>query len=116
MVQPFARTLYETSLNSKIAVKTKGYQWSEKFSITTIGVSGALTLQKKTNSHKEGHPPADKADYIKSIYKTLDFGIKIQMGSAPFSRTKIVTIVPRFVIANNLDFPLVYRQSNSTYH
>lgn len=38
------------------------------------------------------------------------------MASAPFSRTKIITIVPRYIIANNLDFPFVYRQAGSTKH
>ena len=109
VVQPFSRTLYETSLNSKIALKTQGYQWSQKFSISTIGISGALTLTKKEQKKKQKRAESKKVDYIKSIYKMLDIGIKISTGSAPFSRTKIVTIVPRFIIANNLDFPIVYR-------
>lgn len=71
-------------------------------------------LNKKKKAIEE--PKDDKIDYIKSIYDQLDFGIKIQMGSAPFSRTKIVTIVPRYIIANNLDFAFVYRQAGSDKH
>lgn len=112
IVQPYARTLYETSQNSTISLKTRGYNWSDKFSITAIGVSGALKLRKKkaakSKKNKIPEPDDPKIDYIKSIYEVLDFGIKIQMATAPFSRTKIVTIVPRYIIANNLDFSLVY--------
>ena len=39
--------------------------------------------------------------------------MKIEFACAPFSRTKVITIVPRFVIANNLDFPIIYRQNNN---
>ena len=75
-------------------------------------MSGALKLRKKkaakSKKNKIPEPDDPKIDYIKSIYEVLDFGIKIQMATAPFSRTKIVTIVPRYIIANNLDFSLVY--------
>ncbi len=88
--------------------------------MTAIGVTGALQLKKKlkdpskkkSNKKKVPEPDDPKIDYIKSIYNALDFGIKIQMATAPFSRTKVVTIVPRYILANNLNFPLVYRQAD----
>ena len=116
VVRPFGRTLYETSLNSKIAIKTPGYHWSSRFSVTTLGLTGALTLKKKPEKARKKEKETQHIDYIKSIYKTLDLGIKLSSGTAPFSRTKVVTIVPRYVIANNLKFDLVYRQTGSTYH
>ena len=121
VVQPYGRTLYETSVNDKISLKTRGYNWSDKFSITAIGVTGALQLKKKPpkkekKKKKIEEPDDQKIDYIKSVYDQLDFGVKIQMASAPFSRTKILSIVPRYIIANNLDFPFVYRQAASTKH
>ena len=38
------------------------------------------------------------------------------MALPPYSRTKIVTIVPRYIIANNLELPIVVRQAGSNLY
>lgn len=38
------------------------------------------------------------------------------MASAPYSRTKVVSIMPRYIIQNNLDFPVIIRQAGSSLH
>lgn len=81
-------------------------------------MSGALQLKKKPQEKEEKkesvkkklpQPVNQTLAQIKSESKSLDFGIKIEMASAPYSRTKVVTIVPRYIIVNNLDFPIVVR-------
>jgi hypothetical protein len=66
------------------------------FDVTTIGLTGAVEI-RATNEVDS---------------KVLNFGIIIENGMNQFSKTKIIKIVPRYIIFNNLDDPLIVKQKN----
>lgn len=53
-------------------------------------------------------------DNFQEDNKVLSFGIVIETGVFPFNRTKIIKIVPRYIIYNNLDHPIIVKQKNNT--
>jgi hypothetical protein len=67
--------------------------WSPKIKIGEVGTSKVVTI--KTNNP--------------NLPDTIEFGVGIIQGPSPMSMTKIVQIVPRFIIKNNLGFPVHIR-------
>ena len=49
-------------------------------------------------------------DDIGDRSKFLNFGIKFENGQGSFSRTKIIKIVPRYIICNTLDDNIYIKQ------
>jgi hypothetical protein len=70
------------------------YLESEPIDITTIGMSGIITMNS-TN--------------LKSLDQ-LQFGVSIMQCDYPFAKTVIITIVPRYQIVNKLTYPVKVRQ------
>ncbi len=67
--------------------------------MSTVGLSGAIDLKKEELAVVD--------------CKILNFGIIIENGVFPFNRTKIIKIVPRYIIFNNLKDPIVIKQRNN---
>jgi hypothetical protein len=67
--------------------------------MSTVGLTGAVDLKKEEGIDVES--------------KVLNFGIIIENGVFPFNRTKIIKIVPRYIIFNNLKDPIVIKQRNN---
>lgn len=65
--------------------------------ISTIGINGQVDL-KSTSTNSKG------------LNKCLQFGISISQGSSPFDASVIVTIVPRYILINKLEHPLIVSQ------
>ena len=54
----------------------------------------------------------DSIDILKSIEQTkyVNFGVVIENGSDSFSKTKVIKIVPRYIIYNTLEDPIAIKQ------
>lgn len=80
----------------EVKLKTCGEfssNWSEKFNPKAVGVASCLFL-------KLSNP----------IIKTLTLGVKLTQAPFPLQMSKIIKIVPRFIIVNYLDFKIYIRQ------
>jgi SHR-binding domain of vacuolar-sorting associated protein 13 len=84
------------SSNYKASIKVEGYDWSKVFDGTTMGLSGFVEV-------KSLDPDDRKRD------KYLNFGVLFENGVGHYSRTKIIKIVPRYIIFNSLDDDIVIR-------
>ena len=98
-LKPYSSFLFGIPQGVKIAFSTKGFNWCKPMEVTTVGITGAFTLQLKGN--KRGYP-----------IQTLDFGIKIALSERPFTLTTVITIVPRYIFVNNLSIPISFAQHN----
>lgn len=83
------------------------YDWSKKFDISTFGVSGVLSMKKsKRCVLEDGTVP-------KNWPNKIELGVVISTLSSPYNRTKSVTIVPRYIIMNETDVPLIVGQHDN---
>jgi hypothetical protein len=92
----------------KYAILTDGYRWSNKFDITTFGVSGLASLKRSTSDE-----PHDN-DQLVEEYNAgqIDVGVIISTLSSPFGKTHTVTFLPRYVIVNQTGQSLVVSQDH----
>eukprot|EP00831_Metopus_contortus_P008780 TRINITY_DN13378_c0_g1_i2.p2 TRINITY_DN13378_c0_g1~~TRINITY_DN13378_c0_g1_i2.p2 ORF type:complete len:237 (-),score=52.03 TRINITY_DN13378_c0_g1_i2:105-815(-) len=98
-LKPYSSCLFGIPQGVKIAFSTKGFNWCKPMEVTTVGITGAFTLQLK--GKKRGYPN-----------QTLDFGIKIAPSERPYTLTTVITIVPRYIFVNNLSIPISFAQHN----
>lgn len=70
--------------------------WSKPFNIRTVGIAGSLQLETAVPSA--------------TVPAVVQLGVKLQNAPWPLIKSVIVTIQPRFLITNYLDFPLYLRQ------
>ncbi|XP_055333102.1 intermembrane lipid transfer protein VPS13C-like isoform X2 [Paramacrobiotus metropolitanus] len=82
------------TLNSKkrVALKAADSEWSEKFSLDTIGSSGVLSCKRADGS------------------LAYEFGISIKPSSAVL--TRLVVIMPYYMFQNNSDVNIAVREEN----
>ena len=45
----------------------------------------------------------------------LQFGVTVSQAPAPFDKTKVLTIVPRYMVVNKLNRPIVLQQSKEQW-
>jgi hypothetical protein len=93
----------------KASFSCPGFKHSEALQINTVGLSGilALDLEQKSDNRVSGLGYLPKGDYVP---QRLELGLSISTASAPFNKTLIVTILPRYVIVNKVGRPLVLKQ------
>jgi hypothetical protein len=76
--------------------------------IHTEGIKGCIELDLKdeqvSNSVLQLH-----SDYNYYAPGSIDFGITINKAEAPFNNTVIVNLLPRYVLVNKLDHPIVIK-------
>ena len=80
-------------VTEKLAIRSEGFKPSEEFSIKTIGMSGVLDL--------------DHVDPLSN--RQLQFGFSISQASYPYNKTNLITIVPRYVLINRLNQPVLVK-------
>lgn len=73
---------------------TRGYFKSQACDISTIGIVGVVNMVHSNPNQT----------------KQLQFGITISQGLYPYTNTTVVTIVPRYVLINKLEHPLLVKQ------
>ena len=78
-------------------------EWSKYFDMTTVGLTGAIELKIEGDHMQEGP---------RGSSKIASFGIIIENGAHPFMKTKIIKIVPRYIVFNNMNEALVIKQKN----
>ena len=76
----------------KIKLEVDGFEKSDFINLAQVGTNGVITLDSK-----------DK-------HEQLQFGVSISFGPVPFNKTTIITVVPRHVIVNKLECPILIRQ------
>ncbi|DBA02631.1 TPA: LOW QUALITY PROTEIN: hypothetical protein N0F65_012003 [Lagenidium giganteum] len=72
---------------------------SKAFDITTVGLRGQLTLRAADAISRGSRRRSLEEDA--SLRKQYDIGVMIEQGPSLFSRTTIVTFVPRYYFINN---------------
>ena len=90
-----------------IEIKVPGYR-SQQLDVTTLGVSGALNLELESQSEVQ----VDKLQQNQYIPAKLEFGLMISPAPSPFIKTTVLTLVPRYVIVNQLNSPIVVMQKS----
>lgn len=90
---------------SDMTLKIPGYS-KHYLDVSTIGLSGVLSfeLESKEEVHRDMLP---QRDYVP---QRLECGVMIEQGPTPFNKTTIVTVVPRYIIVNQLEGSLVVKQ------
>lgn len=83
-----------SSSSCRLKLKNINTKLSQKFSIDTVGVSGMIEVPQV----EEKTP------------RQFLFGLSIAQAPAPYTKSKIVTFVPRFMIWNYLELPISIRQ------
>lgn len=106
LIRPLSNE-YLGSSGTVMRVRAPGYS-SQDVDVSTIGISGALSLELESKDEVQ----VDKLPCRDYIPQRLELGIIIQQASAPFNKTTIVTIVPRYIILNKLGMPIVIKQRN----
>ncbi len=69
-------------------------------------------MQRKRRGEEPDAPDVHFFSPIKNRKQTLDFGIKIATGDAPFTLTTVITIVPRYILINKLPYSIKVSQYN----
>ncbi|CAG9310720.1 unnamed protein product [Blepharisma stoltei] len=78
--------------HSKIKLANGG-SWSNEFNEETIGIAGCIKLEN-----------------TEELPKSLQFGIAISQAPAPLIKTRVISLVPRFIVSNYLGFRIHLRQ------
>lgn len=103
--QPYQNDYLNTDIEKEvISIKIPGYS-SQDIDVTTIGLSGVLTFDVDSKSEVlvECLP---QRDYIPS---KLEFGLIISQAPTPFNKTTLLTLVPRYIVINQLEAPIVLK-------
>jgi hypothetical protein len=89
----------ESNRGSKLSIRVENSLWSEAFAIDAEGVDGYLQVFESRT-----------AGFTQRIF---DMGITTSSAPAPFQRTRLVSISPRFVTRNLTGRPLQIRQTGT---
>ncbi|KAL4137935.1 hypothetical protein PRIC2_001445 [Phytophthora ramorum] len=93
---------------------------SEPFDISAVGVRGQILVP--TNRSRDARSLLSTiaefgapSDGLKSTFNQYEFGVMIEQGPEKFSRSRVVTLVPRYYFINTSDrFEIRIRQERST--
>ena len=77
--------------NEKINIGVLYYVDSVDIDLTNVGLSGVFNLANKD----------------KKSLKQMQFGFSITKAHAPYNKTVIITVSPRFIVVNLLDYPVL---------
>ena len=92
---------------AKSEFKVAGFKSSKPLDLTTIGMAGQIDLKRdnekdanKTINYAGGYAP-----------ELLEIGLLIKTAPAPFHRTIVIELVPRYAIVNKTGKKLVIRET-----
>ncbi|KAG7391635.1 Vacuolar protein sorting-associated protein 13A [Phytophthora pseudosyringae] len=93
---------------------------SEPFDISAVGVRGQILVP--TNRSRDARSLLSTiaefgapSDGLKTTFKQYEFGVMIEQGPEKFSRSRVVTLVPRYYFINTSNrFDIRIRQERST--
>ena len=112
--------MFFTPNSTKLQVALDGYKESKSFHINTFGVSGTLKIKKlkeKKKKNEEGkEEPYNLVDpSLDPLQTYIEIGTYIGMCPHPYSRTKVIKFLPRYIIINKLDLPIVIKERKSNH-
>ncbi|KAL8021053.1 putative vacuolar protein sorting-associated protein [Plasmopara halstedii] len=110
---------------SKMKIGIKGSKGerevqSEPFDISAVGVRGQIVVPttRSRDARSLLHTFADfgaPSDGLEATFKQYEFGVMIEQGPEKFSRSRVVTLVPRYYLINTSNnFQICIRQECST--
>lgn len=96
----------QSSKKKKFSVTVENYEWADPFDITTLGMSGEVSMKRSKDY--------DHENKIIQKYNSsnLNMGVIISTLSAPFGKTTAIKLVPRYVFMNHCKKPLVLSQDS----
>ena len=98
-------------------IKVHNYKKSKNFEINTFGVSGLIKLEEK--KIKKNDPQdlneLEQQNIMDRVLdpqnqKKLEIGTYISLCPHPFSKTKMIKFLPRYILKNKLDLPIVIKE------
>jgi len=98
---PFIFSFASTDLTgNRACFQVNGSPWGPAFSLESVGTNGILEVPGK---------PAD-APELKKACPLYEFGLAFELGMGYLSRSKLVSIVPRYTLLNRLGYTLQISQ------
>lgn len=88
---------------NRAALCVRGSEWSEPFSMESVGTTGVLQAKGQPSDHPS----------LKKARPLYELGLSFQLGTGTFSRSKVVSIVPRYTVVNRTGFTLQLSQVES---
>eukprot|EP00347_Sterkiella_histriomuscorum_P017164 403350423 len=104
-IEPFTNEYFNHSKN-KVQFQVPGFKSSQSVDITTVGLSGAISLDFDNRDDVK----RDQLPQENYIPQKLELGVVIQTAPSPFNKTTLISVVPRFLIINQLGHPVVIKQ------
>ena len=100
-------------MQSGVQIRLGSSSWSEMIAVT--GSSSVDTGIVKLR-HGSGYGGRHSSDRLGGrLNRELQLGVAIQSARGRFHRTKTITLTPRYVLVNQLPFPIEVRQEGSAY-
>ena len=96
-----------------MSICTDTYGWSKEFDITTVGIAGSIQLHKAKIVYD--HEILDES-LIEFESEKIDLGVLISSLDFPYYETKVITIIPRYVIVNATHRPIIISQDSKISH
>ena len=89
---------------NRAVLAVRGSDWSERFSLESMGTTGVLQAKGL---------PSDQPS-LKKARPLYELGLSFQLGSGNFSRSKVISIVPRYTVVNRTGHTLQIAQVRHT--
>ncbi|KAJ1978459.1 Vacuolar protein sorting-associated protein 13 [Dimargaris xerosporica] len=97
--QPFMFSYGSYEPRNRCLIKVEGSEWSKPLSFEAVGSLAEVTI-----------PSVDSA-----TLSMVHLGVSVEPGPGKFSRTRVVTITPRYMLKNMLDHSLNFREVGSQH-
>lgn len=95
LAQPFMYSYGSYDLfGNKTAVTIASSKWSKAISIESIGTDGQISVGD-------------------DLGRSFELGVRIEMGSGAYHRTKMITFTPKFILINKLERVVFYGQQGT---
>jgi hypothetical protein len=99
---------------------------TSKFDFSTLGLPGNLKLKKLDSKevHKQlkNELQRSKSTIAREVKEELqmadsvDFGTSVIAASFPYTKTRIIKFVPRFLIVNKLKYNIILKEGDNASH
>lgn len=76
-----------------LAIHATNFKESMDIDLNSVGLSGVITLRSKEERNTA----------------QLQFGVKIGLAPVPYNKTTVLTVTPRHVVVNKLDYAVLVR-------
>ena len=103
--EPYSNNYFNIN-NDKASFRVPGYRYSDSLNINTVGISGILAMDIDSKEHVRLERILPGREYFP---QRLDCGLSISTATAPFNKTFIISITPRYQLINHLNVPLVVK-------